>query len=375
VTEPFVLSITPTPENYFTGYGPMAFSVLIRFIVPEHGFPLWHIRTFVMLGCGSDGTVAAWGLARALVSNRPVVVVICVAILAGFYVLFSLAVAAVRNQDHLLAVKYPSYRSARKFSVWEYLDPVRLTADAFNHASVQKLQILLFTVLVAGMLLMLALSSGRLSQLSVTLLGLLGVSGVGAAVSQATSTNCNRLTFENWTWLVGRGLLPINQKDRAGPKWGDLVLTGREFDVYKLQTIIFTIVVAGALLTGGEERLASFSVPDTLLGILGLSQVVYLGGILVRPRSIGDLDDAVTELRNWEGILHTAIAHNTDTNAEGKLPNPLPPPDTTIPLAERRAKAVNASRRYDEQANQVALMLESTLEVKVDREKLDPAPA
>jgi hypothetical protein len=116
-------------------------------------------------------------------------------------------------------------------------------------------------------------------------------------------------------------------------------------------------------------------VPDTLLGILGLSQVVYLGGILVRPRSIGDLDDAVTELRNREGILHTAIAHNTDTNAEGKLPNPLPPPDTTIPLAERRVKAVNASRRYDEQANQVALMLESTLDVKVDREKLDPAPA
>jgi hypothetical protein len=38
-------------------------------------------------------------------------------------------------------------------------------------------------------------------------------------------------------------------------------------------------------------------VPETLLGILGLSQVVYIGGILVRPPAVNDLDEALTKLR------------------------------------------------------------------------------
>ena len=53
-------------------------------------------------------------------------------------------------------------------------------------------------------------------------------------------------------------------------------MTNLEFDVYKLQTLIFSVVVAIALLASGEERLSSFTVPDTLLGILGLSQVVLV---------------------------------------------------------------------------------------------------
>ena len=108
-----------------------------------------------MLGFEIDGTLAASALARAPVSNRLAVTGICVAALVLVYGLFAFAVTAVRNRDHPLAVKYPAYQSARKFSAWEF-DPVRLTADAFNRASVRKLQILLFTVLVAGILLMLA---------------------------------------------------------------------------------------------------------------------------------------------------------------------------------------------------------------------------
>jgi hypothetical protein len=57
----------------------------------------------------------------------------------------------------------PEFETARRFSFWEYLDPMRLTADVFNRASVQKLQIFLFSFLVAGMLLALTLMSGHLS--------------------------------------------------------------------------------------------------------------------------------------------------------------------------------------------------------------------
>jgi hypothetical protein len=165
-----------------------------------------------------------------------------------------------------------------------------------------------------------------------------------------------------------RHVLPINEEDRAGPRWGDLVLTNREFDIYKAQTLVFSLVVAVALLINGGERLASFTVPEALLGILGLSQIVYIGGILARPRSIGDLDDALTELRKRESVLQTAVAYGVDSDADGKLPD-LKHPDPMPPLEERKTKAVNAGRRYREQARQVAVMIESALEVPVDPDK------
>ena len=74
-------------------------------------------------------------------------------------------------------------------------------------------------------------------------------------------------------------------------------MTNREFDVYKLQTIIFSLTVAIAMMIAGASSLTNFNVPENLLGLLGLSQVVYVGGILVRPPAVGDLDDALTKLR------------------------------------------------------------------------------
>jgi hypothetical protein len=371
IREPFVLSVQPTPDKLIDQYNKDN-SVLVQFVVPEHDFPLWRLRTFAVVVCAKDnGKVAAWGMARARVSYHPAVVIICVAALSIVYVLTVLAVVTIRNRDRppALTAKWPAFETTRKFSFWEYLDPVRLTADVLNHASVQKLQIFLFSFLVAGMLLALALTNGHLSDLSVTVLGLLGISGVGAAAAQATQTTRSRLNFENWAWLVRRHVLPINEEDRAGPRWGDLVLTDREFDIYKAQTLVFSLVVAVALMISGGEQLATFTVPEALLGILGLSQIVYVGGVLARPPSIGELDDALTELRKREAVLQTAVAYGVDTDADGKLPPDLKRPDTMPPLAERIAKAVNAGRRYREQARQVALMMESTLEVAVDADK------
>jgi hypothetical protein len=143
-----------------------------------------------------------------------------------------------------------------------------------------------------------------------------------------------------------------------------LVVTNGEFDVYKLQTLIFSLVVGVALLSAGEERLASFAVPQTLLGILGLSQIVYVAGKLAAPASIADLDDAITRLRQLQDKLQMAVAQNTDTDADGKLISPPPQPPV--------ASAPNATRQYDKQADQVEVMLESTLGVVVNRATLNP---
>jgi len=148
-------------------------------------------------------------------------------------------------------------------------------------------------------------------------------------------------------------------------------MTNREFDIYKLQTLIFSGVVAIALLVGGEGPLSTFTVPETLLGILGLSQVVYISGVLVRPASIKELDQALTDLRETEAKFQMVVNHNTDLDAEGNVPKPLPaapaqPPD----LETRKKNAVKAATIYAEKAAQVELMIESTVERNVDREML-----
>jgi hypothetical protein len=103
-----------------------------------------------------------------------------------------------------------------------------------------------------------------------------------------------------------------------------------------------------------------------LLGILGLSQGVYLAGILVRPPSIADLDAAVTKLRELEKTLKMAIAGKTDVNDKGEL-QPSPPAGTdTVPQPAPKARQM-----YNDQADLVEKMIESTLEVEIDRAKLN----
>jgi hypothetical protein len=195
-----------------------------------------------------------------------------------------------------------------------------------------------------------------------TVVGLLGISGIGAAASQITYQQKTRLSFENWAWLEKREVLEKPDPDSMpGPRWRDLVLTNREFDVYKLQTVIFSLGVAFALITAGGSNLSDFTVPETLLGVLGLSQVVYIGGILVRPPAVADLDEALTKLRAAGEMVAAAKTQKTDTGPDGKLLPTLPP---------GQGVAANAQRQYDDLADRVIPMIESCLEVNADRSKL-----
>jgi len=371
-----VLSIKPAPERDNQRFTPSTSSV-IRFIVPDIANSPWARRTFVVRICDSSSQPASAVAAINIPVSPPVwSKLIALGILLLFYVAFAFTVSRVRQQRHPLATKYPAYATANPFGFWQHLNPVVLTANAFNRGSIQKLQVLLFSFLIGGMVLSLVLSLGYLTDLSVTVALLLGVSAVGAAVAQTTATSRNRLGFENWAWLVKKEILPINEADQAGPRLSDLVMTDREFDIYKLQTLIFTVVVAIALLVEGEENLGSFAVPQTLLGILGLSQIVYVSGTLATPASVADLDDAITSLRDLETKVQTVIARNADTDADGKLPAPLPPPPASLtPLKDRIANAPNATTLYAKKADQVEIMIESTLGAEVDRSKLDPALA
>lgn len=360
-----VLSTKPVPENVYDGFLPTD-STAIRFIVPVVKNSFWEQRTFVLRMCEATGDALA--ITRVPISSPILAKLISAGTLLLFYVGFCLATSQVRSRQHPLAIKYPSFSHRNTLTFLKHLDPVVLTANSFNKSSIQRLQVLLFSFLISGMVLALVLTLGVLSDLSVTVAFLLGISAVGAAIAQKTTASRDRLGFDNWAWLVQKKALPINEEDPVGPRWSDLVVTNREFDVYKLQTLIFSIVVAVALLVSGEESLASFKVPETLLGILGLSQVVYVAGTLASPPSIQELDQAVTNLREMETKLQAAVERNADTDADGKLSAPLPaPPDPLPSFLARKSKAINASRQYAKLADQVEIMLEFTLGAEIDR--------
>jgi hypothetical protein len=357
-SEVAVISAESVPQNLLQGYAPTD-SVLLHIQLQNPDFVFWSRRYFVILACTGDH-LSGWAVTSSRVSDPHVSLFVCTPVLLLVYLLSMAAVRLSRNKVNPLVIKYPATFGTKPMRVIDFLNPIHLTADAFNQASVQKSQVLLFSFLVGWLLLSLVVRTGALVDLSATVVGLLGISGVGAATAQITYQQKTRLSFENWAWLQTRGVLQPPASPR-GPQWRDLVLTNREFDVYKLQTIIFSVTVAAALISSGATNLATFSVPSALLGILGLSQVVYVGGILVRPPAVSDLDDALTKLRLAGETVAAAKAQGTDTGPDGKLLNTLPPGQ---PIA------ANAQRQYNDLADTIIPMIESTLEIPADRSKL-----
>jgi hypothetical protein len=336
-------------------------SVELKTEIPDDANPLWPSRAFVIASC-SAGDLDGWGLAVARISDPTTTVLICLAVALLTYGLGIVAIMALRGEQHVLNAKYPAIFGDREMTFTSLFNPIYLAVNAFNQASVQKLQVLVFSFLVGSLLLLHVLRTGALVGLSMTVVGLLGISGVGAAAAQITYREKTRLSFENWAWLQHKGVLKIpDAATSPGPRWRDLVMTSREFDVYKLQTIIFSIGVAVEIIVAGSSQLQTFSVPPEVLGILGLSQVVYVGGVLVKPPAESDLDAALTKLRLAGETVAAAKTQKTDTDRDGKL--------MSGQLADSLI-AQNAQRQYDDQADLIIPMIETTLEVQADRTKL-----
>jgi hypothetical protein len=138
----------------------------------------------------------------------------------------------------------------------------------------------------------------------------MGISGLGATASAGAELTKNRLDFENWAWLINRGWLPEGGVAEANlAQWKDIVATDGEFDVTRFQMVSFSVLVGLALLGAGmhQNDLSSFNIPEALLGILGLSQVVYVAGKLVAPPSISDLNKQLVVLRQAETTLRDKL--------------------------------------------------------------------
>jgi len=232
-------------------------------------------------------------------------------------------------------------------------NPVYLTSDSHDKASLSQFQIFAFTLIVLWLLTFIVLRTGLLSDISQDVLLLLGISAAGAAGTKVANHMKKRLSYENWAWLRNRQWLTTYETgigltaDTRRARWGDLLKTNGDFDIYSFQLAVFSIVVAYALLDG-MDKLATFTIPENLKALLGLSNVVYIGGKAINPDSVGELDKRVTDLRNAELIWLGQVI-----NAVKPLTGQLAKLDAAMTAAPKEYQA------YMGIAREVARMLKS----------------
>lgn len=204
---------------------------------------------------------------------------------------------------------------------WASLDPVQITANSYGRASLGKLQIFGFSLLIFGLMLFYLLRNGVIAELSTDVLYLLGISAAGATGGKLVQLNKRRLSYPNWAWLRRHNWLPrISDDFSARAHWRELITDydGKEFDVYSFQMAIFSLVVAIALLLTNLSSFQSFHISTVLLGLLGISQGVFVVGRAADTTAYQELDNALDELRKKENsyiVLSTQPDKQADAEA------------------------------------------------------------
>jgi hypothetical protein len=272
-----------------------------------------------------------------------------------------------------LAVYYVAARalrivSSQSLTAHQSWNPIRITAGPDNRGSLSTLQVFFFTMLVFVMLAYVLMRTGVLSDLSTTVLELLGISGIGATAAKGADSTKTAIEPTNQAWLQSRGWYDAPSIRPAGnPTFYDLISTDGNFDVYRYQSFLFSAAVGGALFIGGISQLSSFTVPQNILGILGLSQVVYIAGKLVSPNSASQINALITDLRNAEAdFRHAALTYRPAPGAAL-----LQPPANLQDAINRAGSAAYAA--YLDKAKAAAALFTKATGLVVDRQKLEPS--
>lgn len=258
----------------------------------------WSRVDLYLYTCNNPAGQSPWRVSSVNVRLSPYWLSIAT-VVGVVFALYLWIAFALRKQDHTLG------------SFLRALNPAKVSAGPDGKGSLSTFQTLAFTLAVAALIALLLLQTGTLVDLSTSILALLGISGIGATIAKGTDNDRNRLSAENRAWLLRHNWLPMTKTvvDPSNATWRDFFTTDGAFDVYRYQSFIFGLVVIGGLIVAGVNELSTFVVPNTILGIVGLSQVVYIGGKLATPTNISDLNSIIAGLRSDEQKLRaTAVA-------------------------------------------------------------------
>ncbi len=259
-------------------------------------FALWPVYRVLIIACRPNNTpIIAVGAIDVPIGAHGTAAAGALALVA----LVILATAAIRRRLS------PGLSFARS------LDPLVITQDHVGYGSISRLQVLFFSLIVFGLLTYIALRTGVVGAISGDILGLMGIAAVGTAGAamvgntgpastrtaggEEAGQGHDALSPETRRFLAETGLLPY---DRVA-QWRDLLVARGEIDIFRVQAVVFSVFVGGTLISSGLEQLAAYEIPDTVLGLLGLSQASYVGGKLVfrRPGHVAEVDDSAEAAR------------------------------------------------------------------------------
>ncbi len=312
----------------------------------------WRSFTYFVMACPADGSKPKFNsggkasfvaVAEARASQGLTSFVLAIVLVGAFYLL----------------VAYGHRASGRKFAAAMglsssdalTLNPIKLTAGLTGRGSISNLQTFVFSLIVLFLLTYIVLRTGVLSGLSENVIWLLGIVGGGAVGARIVAGAREKLTPLNLRWALKRDWLRYQTTSTS------LITRDRELSVSRFQSIAFTSVVAIALLINGFTDLETFTIPASLLGLLGASQAIYLGGKSVQPPVAGDeeiegLNALLKEARELEEALVKAAPKARTLDAfKDELG------DDTKPL-------VDYTKGLNEAANRFAQIFETELPTK-----------
>lgn len=194
-------------------------------------------------------------------------------------------------------------------------NPLAITAGVFGRASLSNLQVFYFSLIVFWLLTYYVVKEGMLIGLSPDILYLLGIGAAGTAGAKVAAVTRKRLSFENWAWLKRKNWISQDiGRARRPPQWTDLITSEEAFDVSKFQMLVVSFIVGVALVAAGAtgtetDGLKNFTIPPSLLGLLGLSQAVNVGGKAIGPATNADLNAQLNKLRQLEQDFIAAVAN------------------------------------------------------------------
>ncbi len=262
----------------------------------DHGwrYLFWPTLSYYIAACPADGSAMDANTQKGFVA-----VVQTKVSSGGFVKLLTFSIVAL---VYLLAAVGVRRATTPPPSFIQSLNPFRLTAGISGGSSISNLQVFTFSLIVFGLLVYVLLRAGELSDISANVAWLLGIVGVGTSAARITANRREQLSPANLAWLLKRGWL------KREPSIAQLITQSGRFSVTRFQSIAFSLVVAIALLVSGPAELATFTIPDSILGLLVASQAIYVSGKWVQPAAVNkerfdELNNKLNELRNLENQL------------------------------------------------------------------------
>ncbi|MCR9257617.1 MAG: hypothetical protein NXI16_16145 [Alphaproteobacteria bacterium] len=192
---------------------------------------------------------------------------------------------------------------AEAVSLIASFSPLQIIRSREGTASLSSFQILAFTLIIGGLLAYALWLTHSLSDLSDDLMVLLGIAGGGGLVAKGVADNVGKISARNWAFLVRNQWLTQDAAPVKAARLSDLVMRDGRVDLFRLQNLLFTVLVGVSLFMQEVGGLAEYEIPPAIFGLLGLSQIAYVGGKAVGNDMITALDTALTTLQAKQQAL------------------------------------------------------------------------